>query len=105
MNTKNNVSIEKAKNNKTAAIALVTVALALSMVSAASIMAIQGPQQANAQSNSGGHSQTCTQEATAPSSSGGVDVTCVQEAGQCQVAQNSGRDSAGEISGDTQDCS
>ena len=35
MNTKNNVSIEKAKNNKTAAIAIVTVALALSMMSAA----------------------------------------------------------------------
>ena len=34
MNTKNNVSIEKAKNNKTAAIAIVTVALALSMMSA-----------------------------------------------------------------------
>ena len=105
MNTKNNVSIEKAKNNKTAAIAIVTVALTLSMMSAASIMAIQGPQLANAQSNSGGHSQTCTQEATAPSSSGGVSVACVQEAGQCQVAQNSGRDSAGEISGPGQDCS
>ena len=33
MNTKNNVSIEKAKNNKTAAIAIVTVALTLSMMS------------------------------------------------------------------------
>ena len=49
-------------------------------------MSIQGPQQANAQSDSGGHSQTCTQEATAPSSSGGVDVACVQEAGQCEVS-------------------
>ena len=105
MNTKNNVSIERASSSKTAAIAIVTVALALSMMSAASIIAIQGPQQANAQSNSGGHSQTCTQEATAPSSSDGVSVTCVQEAGQCQVAQNSGRDSQGAISGDTQDCS
>ena len=35
MNTKNNVSIEKAKNNKTAAIAIVTVALTLSMMPAA----------------------------------------------------------------------
>ena len=85
MNTKNNVSIEKAKNNKTAAIAIVTVALALSMMSAASIMAIQGPQLANAQSNREG-TVKLYQEATAPSSSGGVDVACVQEAGQCEVS-------------------
>ena len=104
MNTKNNVSNERTKN-KTAAFAIVTVALALAMMSAASIMAIQGPQQVNAQSNSGGHTQECSQDTTASSSSGGVSSACVQEAGQCQVAQNSGRDSLGEISGDTQDCS
>ena len=57
MNTKNNVSNERTKN-KTAAFAIVTVALALAMMSAASIMAIQGPQQANAQDNEGGHTQT-----------------------------------------------
>ena len=106
MNTKNNVSIERASSSsKTAAIAIVTVALALSMMSAASIMSIQGPQQANAQDNEGGHTQSCTQDSDASSSSGGFEAVCVQEAGQCQVAQNSGRDSAGEISGDTQDCS
>ena len=44
MNTKNNVSNERTKN-KTAAFAIVTVALTLAMMSAASIMAIQGPQQ------------------------------------------------------------
>ena len=104
MNTKNNVSNERTKN-KTAAFAIVTVALALAMMSAASIMAIQGPQQANAQSNEGGHTQSCTQESDASSSSGGFETVCIQEAGQCQVAQNSGRDSLGEISGDTQDCS
>ena len=105
MNTKNNVSIEKAKNNKTAAIAIVTVALTLSMMSAASIMSIQGPQLANAQSNEGGHTQSCTQDSDASSSSGGFEAVCVQEAGQCQAAQNSGRDSQAAISGDTQDCS
>ena len=105
MNTKNNVSIERAKNNKTAAIAIVTVALTLSMMSAASIMSIQGPQQANAQSNGGGHSQSCDQTADASSSSDGVSVACAEEAGQCQLAQNSVRDSLGEISGPEQDCS
>jgi len=105
MNTKSNVSIEKAKNNKTAAFAIVTVALTLSMMSAASIMAIQGPQLANAQSNSGGHEQTCDQTADASSSSDGVSVACLEEAGQCQLAQNSVRDSLGEISGPDQDCS
>ena len=105
MNTKNNVSIERAKNNKTAAIAIVTVALTLSMMSAASIMSIQGPQQANAQSNGGGHGQSCDQTADASSSSDGVSVACAEEAGQCQLAQNSVRDSLGEISGPEQDCS
>ena len=38
-------------------------------------------------------------------SSGGFEAVCVQEAGQCQAAQNSGRDSQAAISGDTQDCS
>ena len=104
MNTKNNVSNERTKN-KTAAFAIVTVALALAMMSAASIMAIQGPQQANAQSNEGGHPQTCEQTTDASSSSDGVSSACVQEAGQCQVAQNSVRDSAAEISGPEQDCS
>ena len=65
MNTKNNVSIDKAKNNKTAAIAIVTVALTLSMMSGASIMSIQGPQLANAQDNEGGHTQSCTQDSDA----------------------------------------
>ena len=109
MNTKNNVSIERASSSsKTAAFAIVTVALTLSMMSAASIMSIQGPQLANAQatpSNSGGHTQLCLQTGTAPSSSGGVTLVCNQEAGQCQIAQQSARDSAGEISGDGQDCS
>ena len=105
MNTKNNVSIEKAKNNKTAAIAIVTVALTLSMMSSSKYYVNPRTTTGKCAIQYGGHSQTCTQEATAPSSSGGVDVACVQEAGQCQVAQNSGRDSPGEISGDTQDCS
>jgi hypothetical protein len=104
MNTKNNVSNERTKN-KTAAFAIVTVALALAMMTAAITIGTQGPQQVNAQSNSGGHSQGCSQGVNAPSSSGGVGIVCTQEAGQCQVAQNSGRDSAGEISGDGQDCS
>ena len=105
MNTKNNVSIERASSSKTAAIAIVTVALALSMMSAASIIAIQGPQQANAQDNEGGHTQSCTQDSDASSSSDGVSVACAEEAGQCQLAQNSVRDSLGEISGPEQDCS
>ena len=69
-------------------------------------MAIQGPQLANAQSNSGGHEQTCDQTADASSSSDGVGVACVEEAGQCQTSTEScGRDSLGEISGAGQDCS
>ena len=107
MNTKNNVSNERTKN-KTAAFAIVTVALALAMMSAASIMAIQGPQQVNAQatpSNSGGHTQLCIQTGTAPSSSEGVTLVCSQEAGQCQISQQSARDSGAAISGDEQDCS
>ena len=104
MNTKNNVSNERTKN-KTAAFAIVTVALALAMMTAASIIGTQGPQQVNAQNNNGALTQSCTQESDASSSSGGFGTVCVQEAGQCEVAQNSGRDSAGEINGDTQDCS
>ena len=104
MNTKNNVSNERTKN-KTAAFAIVTVALALAMMSAASIIGTQGQQQVNAQTNGGGHRQNCAQNTQASSSSDGVFEGCGQETGQCQVVQRSVRDSAAAISGTDQDCS